>query len=203
VRSDEARRRAVAALTDVGLDDPERRMRQYPHELSGGMLQRVMIAAAVIIEPRLIIADECTSALDVTTQAEVMAILAELRQERGMALWFITHDLDLATAVCDRTVVMYAGSVVEDQPSAKLADAPLHPYSSGLMGSRPPLEGAIGRLTTIGGRPIGAYEAPHGCAFAPRCRFAEERCRQESPGLRQYADGLVACHRAEDLRGIS
>ena len=120
VANDEAQRRSVRLLAEVGVPDGERRLRQYPHELSGGLLQRVMIATALLTEPKLLLADEPTTALDVTTQAEVMAILDELRRERGLALLFITHDLDLAGAVCDRTVVMYAGQIVEQQPSATL-----------------------------------------------------------------------------------
>ncbi len=135
-----ARERAIATLDDVGIDDGARRLHQYPHELSGGLLQRVMIAAALLTEPQLLLADEPTTALDVTTQAEVMAILDELRRERGLALLFITHDLDLADAVCDRTCVMYAGQIVEDQASAALAQAPLHPYTMSLEGARPAID---------------------------------------------------------------
>src|SRR4029079_2057944 len=129
----EATRRAVSTLADVGIQDGARRLRQYPHELSGGMLQRVMIGAALLAEPKLFLADEPTTALDVTTQAEVMAILDELRRERGVALLFITHDLDLAGAVCDRTVVMYAGEIVEQQASATLHARPHHPYTAALV----------------------------------------------------------------------
>ena len=140
VREPEARRRAVAMLAEVGIDDGERRMRQYPHELSGGMLQRVMIAAALLAGPRLLLADEPTTALDVTTQGEVMAILDEQRRERGLAMLFVTHDLDLAAAVCDRTCVMYAGSIVEEQASTALNDGPLHPYTAALLAARPRMD---------------------------------------------------------------
>jgi len=133
----DAERRAVAALADVGIDDGQRRLSQYPHELSGGLLQRVMIATALLVEPELLLADEPTTALDVTTQAEVMAILDELRRERGLSMLFITHDLDLAAAVCDRTVVMYAGQVVESQASAALQATPRHPYTAALVAARP------------------------------------------------------------------
>jgi oligopeptide/dipeptide ABC transporter ATP-binding protein len=164
------------------------------------LLQRVMIATALLTEPRLLLADEPTTALDVTTQAEVMAILDDLRREQGMAMLFITHDLDLADAVCDRTCVMYAGKIVEVQPSATLAHAPLHPYTASLSGARPAISGPPGRLTAIPGQPVSAFEAPAGCAFAPRCRFAQDRCRQTDPPLESLENGLVRCIRAGELR---
>src|SRR6185437_14873108 len=164
VAAADAGKRAVAMLDQVGIGHGERRLRQYPHELSGGLLQRVMIAAALLTEPQLLLADEPTTALDVTTQAEVMAILDELRRDRGLALLFITHDLDLADAVCDRTCVMYAGQIVEDQPAAALAETPLHPYTRSLEGARPAITGPAQRLAAIRGRPVSAFEAPAGCA---------------------------------------
>ncbi|ADB50664.1 ABC transporter ATP-binding protein [Conexibacter woesei] len=201
VRPAEARRRAIARLEEVGIDDGERRLRQYPHQLSGGLLQRVMIATALLTEPRLLLADEPTTALDVTTQAEVMAILDELRRERGLSLLFITHDLELASAVCDRTAVMYAGQLMETRPSARLHDAPLHPYTAALTAARPSVEQATARLTAIPGRPLSAFEAPPGCPFAPRCPHAEERCRAARPPLRELDDGAVRCVRAQELHG--
>ena len=195
-----ARERAIATLDDVGIDDGARRLHQYPHELSGGLLQRVMIAAALLTEPQLLLADEPTTALDVTTQAEVMAILDELRRERGLALLFITHDLDLADAVCDRTCVMYAGQIVEDQASAALAQAPLHPYTMSLEGARPAITGPAQRLAAIRGRPVSAFEAPAGCAFAPRCDFAQERCTQQEPAPETVDGTTVRCLRARELR---
>ena len=137
VSKQEAVKRAADALEEVGIDDPGKRLRQYPHELSGGMLQRVMIATALLSRPRLLLADECTTALDVTTQAEVMAILDELRRDRGLSMLFITHDLELAGAVCDRTCVMYAGQVVETRAANVLHADPLHPYSAALVQARP------------------------------------------------------------------
>jgi oligopeptide/dipeptide ABC transporter ATP-binding protein len=201
VSTDDARRRAVRTLGDVGIADGERRLRQYPHELSGGMLQRVMIAAALLAEPQLILADEPTTALDVTTQSEVMAILDELRRERGLALLFITHDLELAAAVCDRTAVMYAGSIVELQTSEGLNNNALHPYSAALMAARPSVEVTTRRLAAISGRPLSAFEAPSGCAFAGRCPHQQPRCVESAQPLRPVAGGLVRCWRAEDLRG--
>src|SRR5579875_3410014 len=197
----EARARAVRALADVGIEDGERRLGQYPHELSGGLLQRVMIAAALLTEPRLVLADEPTTALDVTTQAEVMAILDELRRERALALLCITHDLDLAGAVCDRTCVMYAGRIVESQRSADLGERPRHPYTAALSAARPAIEGAVHRLAAIRGRPVSAFEAPDGCSFAPRCEFAQDRCREAMPALRGVAGGEVRCVRADELEG--
>jgi oligopeptide/dipeptide ABC transporter ATP-binding protein len=196
----EARRRGIEMLHAVGIPDAAQRLRQYPHELSGGLLQRVMIAAALVAEPRLLLADEPTTALDVTTQAEVMAILDDLRRERGLAMLFITHDLELAAAVCDRIAVMYAGSIVEIRPAAGLISDPLHPYTAALLRSRPSLTVTARRLPTIPGRPLSGFEVPGGCAFAPRCEHARPRCEQSVPPLRQVEDGLVACHRAEEIR---
>jgi oligopeptide/dipeptide ABC transporter ATP-binding protein len=195
-----ALRRATDLLEEVFVDDPERRLRQYPHELSGGLLQRVMISAALAVEPGLIIADEPTTALDVTNQAEVMAILDEQRRERGLAMLFITHDLDLAAAVCDRTSVMYAGSIVEAQASDRLHDAPRHPYSAALSKARPSIDTSVERLPAVGGRPLSAFEAPSGCAFADRCPFQQPRCVMEAPALRELEGAMVRCHRAEELK---
>jgi oligopeptide/dipeptide ABC transporter ATP-binding protein len=189
-----------AILEEIGVSDGERRFRQYPHELSGGLLQRMMIAAVVAMEPRLILADEPTTALDVTTQADVMAILGELRGTRDLSLLLVTHDLDLAAAVCDRIVVMYAGSVVEEGPAGAIITAPSHPYSAGLGASRPILGNPGAPLPTIPGRPLSAFEVPAGCAFAPRCSFAQRHCREEKPALRPLAEGRVACVRAEEVR---
>jgi oligopeptide/dipeptide ABC transporter ATP-binding protein len=201
VATAEARRRAVAALADVGIGDGERRLRQYPHELSGGLLQRVMIATMLLTEPRLVLADEPTTALDVTTQAEVMAILDELRRDRGLALLFITHDLELAGAVCDRTSVMYAGQIVETRESAKLHDDPLHPYTASLATARPTIDATVHRLAAIPGRPVSAFEAPDGCPFAPRCAYAQDACRAQRPPVEELDGGLVRCLRAAELRG--
>ncbi len=197
----QARERAVTALADVGIDDGSRRLSQYPHELSGGLLQRVMIASALLTEPRLLLADEPTTALDVTTQAEVMAILDDLRREHGLALLFITHDLDLAGAVCDRTCVMYAGQIVESQSSATLHEKPLHPYTASLSAARPAIDGNPHRLAAIPGRAVSPFEAPHGCPFAPRCEFVQDRCTQQHPELEELGPGSVRCLRAEELQG--
>ena len=197
----EARRRAVDMLTQVGIDDGERRLRQYPHQMSGGMLQRIMIAAALLTKPRLLLADEPTTALDVTTQAEVMAILDDLRRGFGLAMMFITHDLELAAAICDRTAVMYAGQVVEVRTSALLHSDPLHPYTAALAAARPDITQTAHRLRAIPGRPLSAFEAPPGeCAFAPRCPHAKDVCRTAVPGLVNLDGGMSRCARAHELR---
>ncbi len=166
VKRSAAETRAVRVLDDVGVGEAQRRMRQHPHELSGGLLQRVMIASTLLSEPDLLLADEPTTALDVTTQSEVMAILDELSRELGLALLFITHDLELAAAVCDRTVVMYAGHLMETQPSVRLHDHALHPYTAALTASRPSMTTTTNRLVTVPGRPLSAFEVEGGCAFA-------------------------------------
>jgi oligopeptide/dipeptide ABC transporter ATP-binding protein len=202
IDGDEAKRRSVTLLESVGIPDGERRLRQYPHELSGGLLQRVMIATALLTEPRLLLADEPTTALDVTTQAEVMGILDDLRREFHLALLFITHDLELASAVCDRTAVMYAGQVVEVRESARLHDDPLHPYTAALAAARPSIDATAHRLTAIAGRPLSAFEAPQDeCAFAPRCPHVIDACRETRPALVELGGGLTRCIRAQELRG--
>ncbi|MGA5699761.1 ABC transporter ATP-binding protein [Peterkaempfera bronchialis] len=195
----EARARVQRILSDVGIPDAARRMRQYPHELSGGLLQRVVIAAALAVRPRLILADEPTTALDVTTQSEVMGILDEMRREHGLAMLFITHDLELAGAVCDRIAVMYAGSIVEEARPQALEDRPRHPYSRLLLDSRPRIDQVADRLEVIPGRPISAFEAGSGCALAPRCPYAEPECTATAPVLRPVGEGRVRCHRTEEL----
>ena len=196
-----ARSRASALLAEVGISDPDRRLRQHPHELSGGLLQRVMIAAAVAARPRLILADEPTTALDVTTQAEVVAVLQSMQREYGMAMLFITHDLELASAACDETIVLYAGQVMEHQASVSLHRDPLHPYTAALVQARPDLDKRVQRLPAIAGQPTTAYEAPDGCPFAPRCGFVEDVCRAGVPPLLQVGGGETRCARMPELRG--
>ena len=198
----DATARAVKLLDDVQVPDPAGRMNQYPHELSGGLLQRVMIASALSQDPELILADEPTTALDVTTQAEVMAILDDLRRERGLSLLFITHDLELAAATCDRTGVMYAGRIVEFQESAALQQTPTHPYTSGLMMARPDIEIVQPELTVIPGASVSAYEAMNGCAFAARCAFASDICLSVRPEMSEVGRARVACHNAQELLGM-
>lgn len=195
----EAVSRVSRTLEEVGLSDPHRRLNQYPHELSGGMLQRVMIAAALAADPALLVADEPTTALDVTTQAEVMALLDKLRRERNMAMLFITHDLDLAAAVCDRTAVMYAGKIVEMQASDMLHWHPRHPYTAALAKSRPAIDARLARLLVIPGSPPSGGAATGGCPFAPRCAYATNLCQEQEPALRHLGGGLAACHHSERI----
>lgn len=185
-----AEERAVELLAAVGLPEPERQLRRYPHQLSGGMLQRVMIAGALAGEPRLLLCDEPTTALDVSTQAEILALLGRLQRERGLGLLLITHDIELAAASCDRVYVMYAGRIVEHATAAELFGRPRHPYTIGLLGSTPPLTGPLERLRPVPGTPIGLDEAAPGCAFAARCAFAQAgRCDQQVPALLPLPDG--------------
>jgi len=176
-----ARREAVRLLEEVGIADPQRRLSAYPHELSGGMRQRAMIAMAIANDPRLLIADEPTTALDVTIQAQVLELLARLRRDRGMALLFITHNLPVVAEIADRVAVMYAGAIVEEGPAADVLDRPLHPYTRALLESVP---GLLGRLPEpIGGTVPMPNALPPGCLFAPRCGYAEAACDTAPPPL--------------------
>jgi peptide/nickel transport system ATP-binding protein len=192
--------KAAAMLDEVGIDEPRRTLRQYPHELSGGMLQRVMIASVLLVEPDLILADEPTTALDVTTQAEVVAILDDLRKARGTAMIFITHDLELAASVSDRTAVMYAGYLVETLPSRQALEQPAHPYTEALLRSRPDLLQRMARIPQIPGRPLAPYEIGDGCPFHPRCTYADEECRIELPPITTDSEGSVRCFHTADVR---
>ena len=196
-----ASERALALLASVGLPDPERHVRQFPHELSGGMLQRVMIAGALTVEPQLLLCDEPTTALDVTTQAEILAILGRLQREQGMGMLFITHDLDLAAAVCDRVYVMYAGRIVEESPALALFEHPRHPYTAGLLASTPGVAADHDRLVPIPGSPLSLLERPRGCSFAPRCPYAVEPvCTEAVPPLESEDDRSVRCTRTRLVR---
>jgi len=179
----EALERSEALLKEVGIPEAGRRLHEYPHQLSGGMRQRVMIAMALACEPALLIADEPTTALDVTIQAQILELLAELRRRRGMAVLLITHDLGVVAEVCDRVAVMYAGQVVETGNVHEIFGDPRHPYTRGLLDSLPRLDNRGGRLRPIPGVVPSPMAWPSGCRFAPRCRFAWERCRMESPPL--------------------
>lgn len=187
-------KKVIGILREVGISDADRRMRQRPHELSGGLLQRVMIAAALAAEPRLLLADEPTTALDVTTQEEVMAVIAEARDARGLAMLFITHDLELAAAVCDTVAVMYAGSTVEELPATHLRGRAAHPYTRALLASRPSVDDVGAGLRSIEGRPLSGFEVPQGCAFSNRCPRVRDLCRTELPQPSAAGDGTTACH---------
>jgi oligopeptide/dipeptide ABC transporter ATP-binding protein len=179
----EARARAVALLADVGIADPERRAAEYPHQLSGGMRQRAMIAMALACRPSLLIADEPTTALDVTIQAQVLELIGRLRREREMALLLITHDLAVVAETCDEVVVMYAGQVVEQAPAARLFAAPRHPYTAGLLRAAPSLASTVERLREIPGMVPRLDALPAGCRFQDRCPRVQPRCRAEAPTL--------------------
>jgi oligopeptide/dipeptide ABC transporter ATP-binding protein len=178
-----ARERALALLEEVGIPDPVRRLDDYPHQLSGGMRQRVMIAIALAAEPELLIADEPTTALDVTVQAQILELLDRLRAQRGMAVLLITHDLGVVAGRADHVAVMYAGQIVESAPTEALFAAPAHPYTKGLFGSIPKLEGERGRLTPIPGMVPAPDAWPAGCRFAPRCAWRFERSADAPPLL--------------------
>jgi oligopeptide/dipeptide ABC transporter ATP-binding protein len=195
-----ATERALLLLEQMGIPDSARRFHQYPHQLSGGLLQRVVIAAALMPEPKLILADEPTTALDVTVQSDVLAILLERIHEAGSGMLFVTHDLDLAAAITDTLVVMYAGAVVEEGSAHDVYADPRHPYTAGLLASRPSTT-HVQRLTPIPGRPVAAFEVSGGCSFAPRCSYADKACHATRPELRVLDGRSVACHRAEELQG--
>ena len=199
LRAKAARARTRELLELVGMPDAMRRLEAYPHQLSGGMCQRVMIAMAIACSPSVLIADEPTTALDVTVQAQVLALLKRLQADRGMAMIFITHDLGVVAETADRVVVMYAGRKVEEAPVDDLFEAPLHPYTAGLIAATP-IPGAerAARLADIPGMVPPLSDLPRGCAFAPRCPKVMERCRRERPQLTEPAAGRsVACFAAE------
>jgi peptide/nickel transport system ATP-binding protein len=190
----EARRRAAALLERVGIAEVARCLRGWPHQLSGGQRQRVMIAMALLGEPELLVADEPTTALDVTTQAQLLALLRELQRERGLAVLFITHDLAVAAGLCDRVAVMYAGRLVEEAPAADLFARPTHPYTAALLACAPRLDGPRGgRLTRIEGLPPRLREAPGSCTFAPRCPRVRAACWEREPALEASGGRLRRC----------
>jgi len=193
----EAAREAVEMLRLVGVGAPERRLKQYPHELSGGLRQRVMIAMALICRPSLLIADEPTTALDVTIQAQILELLARLKQEIGMAILLITHDLGVVAEFCEKVVVMYAGRVVEEAAVAPLFDRPRHPYTTGLMASIPRLTSGKGELPTIAGMVPSPGQRPSGCSFAARCPRVQPRCHDAFPPLTGEAGHRFACWNPE------
>jgi oligopeptide/dipeptide ABC transporter ATP-binding protein len=193
-----ARAAAAEVLAAVRLPEPERLLDRYPHELSGGMRQRVLIAMALTGNPRLLVADEPTTALDVTIQAQVLRLIAELVEARGLTLMLISHDLGVIGALCRRIVVMYAGTVVEDAAATTLFDRPCHPYTRGLLAAVPDLARPDHRAQPIPGHIPNLLAPPSGCRFHPRCPLAIDRCAQEKPTLREVEGRRVACHRAEE-----
>ncbi|HWT08495.1 MAG TPA: ABC transporter ATP-binding protein, partial [Roseomonas sp.] len=191
--------RVVALLRQVGLPDPERAAMAYPHELSGGQRQRVMIAAAIANHPRLLLADEPTTALDVTVQAQILALLQALKQaEGGMGMVFVTHNLAVVAEIADRVAVMYAGEVVEEGPAAEVLAAPRHPYTAALIASTP--EGDAARLSAIPGTVPQPWAMPPGCRFAPRCAMAQPACEAAAPALAEVGPRRTArCLRWKDV----
>lgn len=198
----EARRIAVAKLREVRIPSPEERLGNYPHELSGGMRQRVVIAVALLTDPSIIIADEPTTALDVTIQAEIMALMVDLCLNNDVALMLITHDLAVVAQVAQRVMVMYAGEVVEEGSVQEVIYSPNHPYTKGLLAALPQRNDPGGRLNQIRGSMPGLGSAPEGCSFRPRCDRAETECAMRSPALREIGPGRrVACHFAGEGDG--
>ena len=193
VSAEEARQRAIRLLQDTGIPAAEQRIDQYPHQFSGGMRQRVVIALALAAQPKLIVADEPTTALDVSIQAQIIALLKRLCKEQGAAVMLVTHDMGVIAETCDRVAVMYAGRIAEIGPVHDVIHAPAHPYTSGLMGSIPAMDEDRERLLQIDGAMPRLNAIPRGCAFNPRCGKATERCGQERPDLQAAGATRVAC----------
>jgi dipeptide transport system ATP-binding protein len=188
-----AHRRSIELLEQVGIPAPESRLKAYPHQMSGGMNQRVMIAMAIACNPKLLIADEPTTALDVTIQAQILDLLRSLQKERGMALVLITHNMGVVAEMAQRVAVMYAGQIMEERPASALFAAPQHPYTQALMAALPERNEGLARLATIAGMVPGLHDRPSGCLFAPRCAYAADACRAQRPQLRPWQDGRVRC----------
>ncbi len=198
ISTHDAQKRAVELLEIVGIPQPDERALQYPHEFSGGMRQRVVIAMAIANDPKVLIADEPTTALDVTVQAQILEVIQTVQQRFGTAVVLITHDLGVIARVADSVNVMYAGRNVESGSVQSMFDHPSHPYTRGLLSSLP--HEGVERLQPIAGFPPNMLAPPPGCGFAPRCAFATDACSAELPALRQFDDLLSSCIRADDLR---
>ena len=189
----EAYKQAAKLLEKVGITEPEKRLKEYPFQFSGGMCQRVMIAMALALKPDILIADEPTTALDVTIQAQILRLIKELQQETGMSVIFITHNLALAAAIADEVLVLYAGLCMEQAPVKELFARPLHPYTKGLLGSLVSIDNKTEKLAAIAGNPPVAGEEFSGCPFAPRCAQATEKCRRQLPPLFEKNNRRVRC----------
>lgn len=189
----QARKRSIELLEQVGIPAPESRLDLYPHQFSGGMAQRVMIAMAIACNPKLLIADEPTTALDVTIQAQILDLLRSLQKERGMALVLITHNMGVVSEMAQRVAVMYAGQLMEQRSAHDLFATPLHPYTEALMASMPERSSGSGRLATIPGMVPGLFDRPGGCLFAPRCNYRQSACELR-PALQSMQQGAVRCH---------
>ncbi len=196
------RERAIELLSLVGIPDPKSRLEVYPHQLSGGMSQRVMIAMAIACNPKLLIADEPTTALDVTIQAQIIDLLLELQHKENMALILITHDLALVAESAHRIIVMYAGQVVEEGRAEEIFKSPLHPYTQALLKSLPEFAEGKFRLQSLPGVVPGKYDRPQGCLLNPRCPYATEKCRSVEPALVQINSRQVKCHTPLNAQGL-
>jgi oligopeptide transport system ATP-binding protein len=205
MRMDEkaANARALELLDMVDIPDPKKRVLDYPHQFSGGMRQRVMIAMALSCAPRLLIADEPTTALDVTIQAQIVELVTHLSQQTNMSVIWITHDLGVVAGIADRVIVMYAGFIVEEARVVELYENPSHPYTHALLGALPRVDlRRSRRLKSIPGAPPSLLVEPHGCPFAPRCEFVFDRCKSEIPSLRQVRpDHQIACWKGDRAGG--
>src|SRR3954447_11197283 len=188
-----AKRRVIELMGQVGIPAPESRLSSYPHQMSGGMNQRVMIAMAIACNPKLLIADEPTTALDVTIQAQILDLLLSLQRDRGMALILITHNMGVVSDTTERVAVMYAGQIMEERATQSLFASPQHPYTAALLAARPEASDG-GRLATIPGVVPGQYDRPPGCLFGPRCAYATSLTERVRPQLRPWMDGLIRCH---------
>lgn len=201
LKKSKAEERAIKLLSSVGISDAAKRFGQYPHELSGGMRQRVVIAMALSCDPKLLIADEPTTALDVTIEAQILSLLERLKRELKMSIVFITHDMGVAAEIADRIIVMYAGKIVEDGDVYEMFEEPLHPYTLGLLGSIPDINGDRSKpLLSIPGAIPPQSDMPIGCRFNPRCIFATEKCLKEEPPLLSVGNRKVACWNYKDVR---
>lgn len=189
VSKQEAKKNAIELLRMVGIPSPEQRFHEYPHQMSGGMRQRIMIAIALACHTKLLIADEPTTALDVTIQAQILDLMNNLKKKRDMSIIMITHDLGVVKEMCENVVVMYTGQIVEKSPTELVFADPLHPYTKGLLNAIPKISQKVERLEAIEGSVPDALNMPSGCSFHPRCNFATERCKQEAPPLFKQEDG--------------
>lgn len=200
ITANEAKERSIELLRRVGISNPELRYQEYPHQLSGGMRQRVMIAMALACNPQLIIADEPTTALDVTVQAQILDLLNDLRQTFGSAIIMITHDMGVVAETCDRVMVMYAGQIVEEAPTEVLFDQTAHPYTEGLLRSIPKISGKKVKLYSIPGSVPLQRDMPKGCRFHPRCSYATSLCQEKDPPIQELAPGhRVKCWHSDQV----
>lgn len=199
LKKKEAEAKALEFLKLTGIPAPEQRFHEYPHQMSGGMRQRIMIAMALVCNLKLLIADEPTTALDVTIQAQILELMKSLKSQLNMSIMMITHDLGVVSETCDRVIVMYTGRVVEQGTIREIMDHPLHPYTEGLLQAIPQIGEAQGRLKSIPGMVPSLYDMPEGCRFHPRCPYATDKCRASQPALSRLEDGReVRCFEYSD-----